>query len=1286
MFIYTRKGEKVEVRFDKITARNAELSKGLDIDHAALSKDVIANLKSGMKTDAIDQLSCETAIAKSTYSPDYGILASRIFCSNLHKSTSDSFAETLKALQANVNKITNKANPLLDDKFVEWCLQNIDRIDKEINYKRDFDFSFFSFKALEKAYLMKTGGTNYAKVVERPQHMFMRVAMFIHGPRQEQKIYNEKGEYVETLPHIPGDIDKAIETYHQMSTQHMTHATPTLFNAGTKTAQMSSCFLLNFPDELEGIFQGIKHCALISKQSGGIGVSLQLRGNGSYIQSTNGISQGIIPMIKVLNEVARYVDQCFLPDTYIYTPDGPKQMQDIHVGDQVLTNDGSFQMVLNVKKDQTGESLFGVQTNANESTVWTTAKHPLMTVRKDSWDTITDLVTNLNSKKVVPQFVEAELLKIGDFIGYPIPTYEKDISSLTTDVCRFHGIYVNSGKYDASTHKCTVNYSKQATMEFLQSFLTNHNTKVEFVENHSTIKYTQNFMIPTPSAGFIHKCMIHLPTEKLTAFLSGILESTAELDEENDIYTLKDCDPLLKHCVQYMLLRLRLLPSFTEAGDMNVSLKNHTCEAFCFENTLYTKITAFATKDYSGCLYDLNVENNQNYCTQLGLAHNGGGKRKGSISVYLQPFHPDIMEFLELRLNTGTEEFRARDIFTALWIPDIFFKRVQAEEAWSLIDPSVCPELLDLYGEEFEKAYIQAEKDKKYTKQIPAQEVWKKIMTSLAETGLPYMLSKDSVNKKSNQANIGPIRGSNLCVSGDTMLLTDKGEQKISELAGQTVNVWNGEEFSKSTVMQTGVNQDMMTVQFSNSKKICCTLYHKFFVKTSEDTTDMIKVVEACNLKIGDKLKSYQLPNKSCHEITIIGTHLNDTTATTYCFNEPKLNQGILNGILTGNCAEIVEYHSPDSVAVCNLSSIALGKFVLNKKFDYTKLMKTVKIAVTNLNNVIDRNWYPTHGARLNNQMYRPIAVGVQALADVFALMEIAWESEEAKMVNKCIFETMYFAALEQSCELAKTTGAYQYFKGSPASKGLLQYDLWNVHPITDKKQNKKDKKGSKITNSNITIPSHDWTGLKDKIKKYGLKNSLLLALMPTVTTSQIFNNSESFEPYTSNLFVRKTSSGEFIVSNPHLYKTMKKLDLWNSDLVDEIRKTNGSIQNVDTIPADVKKLFKTVWEIPQKTIIDLAADRGAFVDQTSSMNIHLKQPTVARLTSMYFHAWKLGLKTLSYYVRSAPAVDAVKLEIKKDENTTIKKRKIDDIYANSASTIQGFDVEDDPNVCTSCQ
>lgn len=769
---------------------------------------------------------------------------------------------------------------------------------------------------------------------------------------------------------------------------------------------------------------------------------------------------------------------------------------------------------------------------------------------------------------------------------------------------------------------------------------------------------------------------------------------------------------------------------------------------------------------------------------------NQSGKRNGSFAIYLEPWHADVEDFLELKKNHGDEELKARDLFYALWVSDLFMERVKDNAKWSLFCPNECPGLSDVYGEKFKELYEQYEYDGKTRKTVNARDLWFKILDSQMETGTPYILYKDAANSKSNQQNLGTIKSSNLCVAPETVILTDKGHVEIQTLANQNVNIWNGEEWSLVTVKKTGEDQELIDVYTNDGSKLTCTPYHKFYIQNNY-LSNSIEKVEAKDLKPNDKLIEcdypiidgtesmsnayahgffcgdetytnltdvtdgkfdtpshyctltdklkwfmgycdgnktisindeneqlliysidveflrkiklllqtcgvnpkiqelnqteingnqfvyYKLLLTSCNLynlynlgfkpkrlvvsgnkpsrdtkqfIKILKIENNNRIDDTYCFTEPKKNMGIFNGIITGQCCEVIEYSDDKETAVCNLASIALPSFVneTTKEFNYTKLHEVTKVVTNNLNRVIDINFYPTEKTKNSNFKHRPIGIGIQGLADTFILMDIAFHSEAAKLVNKLIFETIYHGALEKSNEIAiernnkikelqigdrhllldfiskyeynpnKLTvnnnllGTYSSFEGSPASKGVLQFDMWNITPSE----------------------RYNWSYLKESIIKYGLRNSLLVAPMPTASTSQILGYNECFEPFTSNLYSRRTLAGEFVVINKYLMNDLIKLGYWNEQIKNNIIANKGSVQQLTVLSEHIRNKYKIVWEMPMKHLIDMSADRGAFICQSQSLNLWLEDPTYNSMTSMHFYSWKKGLKTGIYYLR----------------------------------------------------
>jgi ribonucleoside-diphosphate reductase alpha chain len=761
-----------------------------------------------------------------------------------------------------------------------------------------------------------------------------------------------------------------------------------------------------------------------------------------------------------------------------------------------------------------------------------------------------------------------------------------------------------------------------------------------------------------------------------------------------------------------------------------------------------------------------------------GLYVNQGGRRNGSIAIYLEPWHDDIQEFLELKLNTGSEELRARDLFLALWIPDLFMKQVEKNGEWYTMSHDDCPGLMDVYGEEFENLYWKYVNEGKYRHKYEANKIWQKILTSQIETGVPYICFKDSVNKKSNQKNIGVVKSSNLCVAPETKILTSKGWHTIIDLKDQEVEVWNGKEFSKTIVKQTGSNQELIKITFSNGELLECTPYHKFYINDEYYIKDPI-MVEAKDLKEDMRIYKFNMPvindmhmatdfkypyahglicakrtqddEKICQyegqdycmqyivpinyiqdiklrwlegfcdgngciaknennyelqvssikhdflldvkrmmntmgldpKITIIHEHntfqllvtsidllklislgfnpkrldlsgINEPnrdarkfiTVTkieysgrhddTYCFNEPLEHKGVFNGIMTGQCAEITEVSSEKYYAVCNLASIAVNNFLNdNNEYDWIKLHHVAKVITKNLNKIIDLNFYPTPETEINNKENRPIGIGIQGFGDLLYRMKIPYESNEAIEINKKVMETIYHGAVEASIELAEKYGPYKNFNGSPMSKGIFQFDMWNI------------------------TPSMDWSALKEKVQKVGIRNSLLTALMPTASTSQILGNIESFEPMTSNIYSRKTLAGTFIIINKYLIEDLKKINLWNNDIKNEIISNRGSIQNIPNIPTNLKNIYKTIWEIKQRYVIDHSIARGPYVDQSQSMNLYMAQPNFDKLTSALFYGWKNGLKTGCYYLRSLPASQPLQFSQDIKSNNNLEQEKL---------------------------
>lgn len=928
MQVIKRDGSREDVSFDKVLTRIRGAAEGLEVNPALIAQRTLLRIYDGVKTSELDELAAQLSISLMTTNPDYGTLASRIIISNHHRNTSDKFTEVIHALANQTVPKTGEPVSNVSQELVAICQTYGPQIDARIDYQRDYLLDYFGFKTLEKLqYLIRD---TKGKTLERPQHLFMRVSLALWGSIS---------------------LDKAFETYDLLSQKYFIHATPTNFNAGTPHQQMSSCFLLAMKgDELSLIYDTLKDCAIISKHAGGIGLHIHnIRAKGALIRGTNGTSNGIVPMLRNFNDTARYVDQCFTPDTLIDTQSGPQEIAKVIAGEKVLTSENKYHTVLKQVMHHYSGPMYQILLEGHDMPVQVTEDHPIISVYAENQPF--EVVANqLKAGLKVIEYHEVKTLSVGDFTFFPTGEHKK-IVSIT-------------------------------------------------------------------------------PTE------------------------------------------------------------------------------------YTGFVYDFEIDGPHDYnVTHLGVAHNGGGKRNGSFAIYLEPWHADIEDFLKLKLNTGSEEERCRDLFYGLWVPDLFMERVEKNEPWTLFCPSEAPGLSDVYGEEFRALYEKYEQEGRGRKQIDAQKLWFKVLDAQIETGTPYILYKDAANKKSNQSNVGTIKSSNLC-------------------------------------------------------------------------------------------------------------------------------------------CEIVEYSSKDETAVCNLASIALPTYVNPKdySFNYDKLREVVKVAICNLNRVIDINFYPTPETERSNFRHRPVGLGIQGLADVFALMRAPWESEKAADINQRIFEHMYYAAVESSCEVAEKEGPYSTYQGSPMSEGKFQYDLWGVTPLTE------------------TDGTLDWKALKAKVVQHGVRNSLMIAPMPTASTSQILGFNECFECFTSNIYTRRTLAGEFVVVNKYLMKDLDERGLWNETMKQNIIARNGSVQGMDEVPKFLQDLYKTSWEIKQKTIIDMAAARGAFICQSQSMNLFVADPNYAKLTSMHFYGWKKGLKTGLYYLRTRAPVMAQKFTVdpelqkaaEKSEHDRVAKKQVE--------------------------
>ena len=1161
MIVTKRNGTQETVSFDKILARIKRIGTeaNIKINYTTLVMKVIDQLYSGISTTKIDELSAEQCASMASIHPDYNILAGHITVSNHHKNTKSSFLEVMKDLYNYTDK-HDKHSPLVTKDIIDSATKYEKEFNELIDYNRDYLIEYFGFKTLERAYLMKINKVT----VERPQHMWMRVSIGIHGM----------------------NFEKIVETYNLMSQKYFTHATPTLFNAGTPHPQLSSCYLLGMEDDsISGIYNTLKDCALISKWAGGIGVHIHnVRAAGSHIRGTNGSSNGIVPMLKVFNNTAKYVDQCVLPETYIYTTEGPMQIQDCMVGKTAIINkNGDAETIKDVLEHTYEGTMLTIKSLHSLFPLSITPLHPVYAIQDQAKGTNYNVIKNRLEKKLIqPDWIEAKDLDENSMIGYSIPNYKQDVQSIDESDCYMYGVILGDGyvnnKTDGTGYLSLHSSQKKHILDYAKSYFENKcvDYHITTFENTTRIRWNKSVHLPfrhqdtydNNKEKRISYKWLNLPLYKIKQIMKGLLHTDGCISKE---IVFDSTSIQLIEGLRYMCLRMGILTSGyirDRIGEKHISIHGDVIEnkrinyvlripkvkAICelleidydekqffkymqYGNMLFTRVQEIEETEYNGILYDLQMEKEHNYMIHNGVIHNGGGKRNGSFAIYLEPWHADVELFLQMRKNHGDEELKARDLFYALWVPDLFMKRMKSDGDWTLMCPDECPGLSDVYGEEFETLYEKYESAGKGRKTMKARDLWFQILDAQMETGTPYLVYKDAANKKSNQKNIGTIKSSNLC-------------------------------------------------------------------------------------------------------------------------------------------SEIIEYSDENESAVCNLASIAAPAFVETngdvKEFNYKKLHEVAKVVTNNLNAIIDVNFYPTDKTKRSNLRHRPIGIGIQGLADVFIMMGLSFGCEESKKINKLIFETIYHAALESSNEIAikryeivkekrydqtvlNTTvynlfndfeknkytdmdqrktivGSYSTFEGSPASFGELQFDMWNVTPSD----------------------MYDWNKLKDSIKMYGLRNSLLLAPMPTASTSQILGYNECIEPITSNIYNRRTIAGEFILANKYLMKDLIDLDMWNEKIKNNIIANNGSIQQIDFIPHEIKEKYKTVWEIPMRTLIDMAADRGAYICQSQSLNLWLEEPNYSSLTSMHFYSWSKGLKTGIYYLRRRARHQAQQFTIepeKKEQN-----------------------------------
>lgn len=1287
MRVVKRNGEFENVAFDKIlrkndslTATNGALKKIKDqnflelmsklspldeVDATFVTQQTIAGIHDGVTTQELDIYSASVAQSLALNNPQYSVLAGRIMASNLHKNIECQLAMNFNVQDSEIRKNTflyvtralwnnknanNEHSPLVAPFYMAYVEKNSEYFNSIFRYYNDYNIDYMGYSILEGTYLFRSllqSGTR--QIVECPQHMFMRVAIGIEcatpdptGPARdtiEQKIMdivrstpglndvnaiNSMGAFLENVvtndtkrdaqkmfevmmadPNfgILTDANKAhiLDTYLMMSEKLGTHATPTLFNAGTLTPQCSSCYLLPPPeDSMEGITNSWRSEAMISKWAGGIGsIVYSLRPQGSYIAGTNGKSNGIVPNLKVHNDIAVYVDQCFAAQTTVYTRDGPICASDVSVGTLVLTQDGTYHEVTAVREyDYNYENHSALMVINN---VLVTDKHPI-------------LVYNKVSKK--REYIPAgDLLSRDHSLAFPLPMLE-EATVENSDPQKYFSNGANGERVEDFIY----------TITNIRSYLAGVFSKFAEV-NDDTIFVSGN----TENLQHLQFVLMHL----------GVY---AQIENNTIIFSpTKETVELLP------LLLYEQVTSISEGADEYMHVP------------IYNRAT---TVDYVGKLYDFDVATNENFVTAIGIAHNGGGKRPGSNAVYNTPWHGDIMEFLQLRKERGVESERARDLFYAMWLQDEFMRAVVAGKDWYLMCPNTCPGLYDVYDAvhrvdwlnddevnpeqfAFTALYRKYIREGKYIKVVKAQDIFNAIMDLQVETGLPYMLYSDSINRKSNQKNIGTVKSSNLCVAPETTVLTRDGNVNIKKLAKdeKPVDIWNGREWSQVTVLQTGEYVPLLHVTFSNGKSLDCTPQHKFYVLLKNKT----EIVAAEDLWVGYELISYTNP-EGVTESGVKVKSVEDMARydDTYCFKEPLRGMGVFNGILTGQCTEITEVSTRDETAVCNLASICLNNLCNPEGagFDYNLLRKTIRTQVYNLNRIIDVNFYPTTNTRRSNLRNRPMGIGVQGLADLFVNLRMPFDSEDARELNFYIFEAIYYYALEMSSELAEVEGVYPSYVGSPTSEGVLQFDAWVA-------ENAREALGEKT----IAFPlRQDWPTLRLKIKKSGLRNSLFVAPMPTASTAGIMGNSPCFEPFNSLIYKRRIKDGEFIIINKSLITDLLAAGLWDTYMRDAILQSGGSIQEISDIPKEIRNLYKTVWDMSQKTILIMALDRAVFVDQSQSMNLFISAPNTRSLSQVHLYGWRRGIKTGSYYIWGRAPIDAQKIQITKNVDKMLRK------------------------------
>lgn len=1358
MKVVNRKHEVQDVKLTNILKRidSARVSANIPdggVDVISLATKVSNSVVDMITTVELDNITVGLCMNMSTDNPYYKNLGSFIAISNHQKQCVDTFDECVDQLMS-MRHDDGEPWEVLNRRTYDAAKKHRDEIQNMIRYDRDFLFDYFGFKTLERAYMIRDLTRDVP--VETPQYMWMRLALGIHGD----------------------DIEKVRNTYNLASTKMFTHATPTLFNSGTNGANFISCFVGN---------------------------------------------------------------------TLVDTTDGPCEISKIRIGAKVITHTGKIKTVSQVHVNELNGR------TVHELKIWGT--RPVKVTGNHKMWAISDSDTS-------PRWVE--VCKLDNSYSVAIPNNMSNISLDELTIYNNKSYALERLEYKVATNGgCVFEFENENEMAKFYTMCRNAGIPIKYV-NETTLE------LCTPPSGYIHavgnfnflRCVSNVESCDTFPLVYNIGV------EEDNSYSI--CGLIAKNC--FLL----------GTGDSIEELYKTVSD--CAQISKYSGgigIHIGEMRSNGSIVKGTNGVSNgiKRYLSVLnGTAKhvNQGGKRPGSIALYMSMWHPDIADFLEVGRNHGIEEDKSRDLFYGLWVPDLFMNQVKACGDWYLINPVIGRELLQLYGQEFEDRYyqlVEKHKEGKYIVKIKALDLWNHILTVQKETGMPYMLYKDNINNKNPQKNIGTIRSSNLCVAPDTRILTSTGYHNIKSLKNTLVDVWNGEKWSNTVVRQTGADQPLLTVSMSDGTVIDCTVYHKFYIAGEPEPVECkdlkvgMKMIEFDITKVEDSKKIYRMAYKSglssgykfiqkkktrrdrqddkdvgrmfdrpehvfvplnfgedsklrwlegffdcdgqiivdeygpglktehklldilidtklmlqtlgvkssvcgighkMYELTIESYYLNkllelgfsprvleikissegsdikrvhkpvlitsvknnNIVSSTYCFTESERGMGVFEGVLTGNCSEIVLYSDTKEYACCNLVSMRLHSFLKKPKIDkrvviygkenciycklskaylhtldieykyvsidddlisemfyekfnvstvpqifiddvlvggFTQLKETVKCsfdweefrqsvhtAVENLNIIIDINSYPVPEAKLSNMRHRPIGIGVQGLANVFEQMWIGYQSEEAKELNKEIFARMYYYALEKSMHLAKTDGKYSTFDGSPASKGILQYKMWGIEPFKSE--------------------GLDWDWMEKQVIKHGLRNSTLIALMPTASTAQILGSNSSFEAFTSNIYTRSTMAGEFIVVNDKLINILIDIGMWDETMKQRIMHHRGNISTIKGIPEIVKEIYKTSYEMSNKVMIDMAADRGAYICQTQSHNIFESDPSFTTLTKIHFYGWKKGLKTGMYYLRTKPAsnsqsftVDPLMAEMFESEQTSDTRRDEDCLMCGS--------------------